>query len=209
MSGNPLTARPGLFALKIFCSVVFCTLFCFSPVAQADSWRPPNPSVSYESAAKDARFIVISSGKLSGLVNCSGSVYTKSSLTAAESWVKRWDKPLQNQLSPVTALVANGGWRVVTFDNYYSVGFGDEVIVFYDEAGNLLKKYSLESLLSETELSQVPRSVSSRWWRHKIQLDEKLGLLRVDIGLNAALMEKPKSIKTITFNLWDGERIDP
>jgi hypothetical protein len=126
----------------------------------------------------------------------------KQSDVAGAEWSKLWDKPLQNQISPVTALVANGGWRVVTFDNYYSVGFGEEVIVFYDEEGNLIKKYSLEALLSEKELGQVSRSVSSRWWRSKVEIDEPLGVLKIEIGLNQA---KSKVTKLISFNLMNGE----
>lgn len=130
----------------------------------------------------------------------------KSTAPGASSWIKIWDKPLQNEISPVTALVADSGWRVVTFDNYYSVGFGDEVIVFYDEKGDLLKKYSLESLLSETELNQVTRSVSSRWWRSQAAINEMLGLLKVEVKLNQGPV---KSIKLIVFNLLNGEVITP
>ncbi|MHC1761025.1 MAG: hypothetical protein AB9917_16265 [Negativicutes bacterium] len=188
----------------VFCIVALFTLMMsgLSPSAHADSWRPPKPTVTYESAALDARFIVTSSGRSDTLFACSGAIYLKE---AGESeWTKVWSKPLQNHLSPVTALVANRGWRVVTFDNYYSVGYGDEVVVFYDEKGEVLKKYSLESLLSETELKQVPRSISSRWWRSKATLEESLGLLKVEV---AQRREQQRWIKPILFNLLDGEII--
>ena len=190
-----------------FCFAALLIVFgCLSPTAHADSWMPPKPTATYESSALDARFVVTSSGRPDTLFACSGALYVKRSQVAGAEWSKLWDKPLQNQLSPVTALVANGGWRVVTFDNYYSVGFGEEVIVFYDEEGNLLKKYSLEALLSEKELSQVSRSVSSRWWRSKVEIDEPLGVLKVEIGLNQA---KKKLTKFISFNLLNGELLTP
>ena len=101
------------------------------------------------------------------------------------------------------------GWRVVTFDNYYSVGYGEEVIVFYDEQGKLLKKYSLEALLSPMELGQVSRSVSSRWWRKAAVIDEALGLLKVQVGLNQGEHGRIAATKTISFNLLDGEILTP
>ena len=185
-----------------FVAVFSLMMSGLNPSAHADSWRPPKPTVTYESAALDARFIVTSSGRSDTLFACSGTMYLKE--TGNSDWTKTWSKPLQNRLSPVTVLVANGGWRVITFDNYYSVGFGDEVVVFYDEKGELLKKHSLESLLSETELKQVPRSVSSRWWRSKATLDESLGLLKVEV---AQRQNQQRWTKAILFNLIDGEII--
>lgn len=176
------------------------------PVAHADSWMPPKPSVTYESETRDARFIVTTSTRQDILYASSGALYVRKSGTGDAEWLRIWNKTLQNQVSPVTALVANGGWRVITFDNYYSVGYGAEVIVFYDEKGDLLKKYSLESLLSDTELSQVPRSVSSRWWRSKAEIDETLGLLKVEVTLRHG--DAPAK-KPISFNLLNGEMITP
>ncbi len=176
------------------------------PVAHADSWMPPKPSVTYESADRDARFIVTTSASPDLLFASSGALYVKKSGSGDADWPRIWIKPLQNRLSPVTALVANGGWRVITFDNYYSVGYGDEVIVFYDEKGDLLKKYSLESLLSAAELKQVPHSISSRWWRSKTEIDETLGLLKVEVALRHGNAPAKKSI---SFNLLNGEMITP
>ena len=146
---------------------------------------------------------------MASLASSSGAMSVSKSTDDNVSWIEIWRQPLQNQLSPVTALVANGGWRVVTFDNYYSVGYGEEVIVFYDEQGKLLKKYSLEALLSPMELGQVSRSVSSRWWRKAAVIDEALGLLKVQVGLNQGEHGRIAATKTISFNLLDGEILTP
>ncbi len=181
------------------CSLFFLlTLLCLLPAAHADSWLPPKPSVTYESLSGDARFIVTASPRSDSLITCRGAAWIKSS---DSEWRQLWDKPLQNRLSPVTAVVANGGWRIVTFDNYYSVGYGDEVIVFYNETGDLIKKYALEDLLSKEELDRVPRSVSSRWWRSQVRLDEALGVLTVDVVQSYA---DKRSIKSISFDLGNG-----
>jgi len=173
-------------------------------IVHADSWLPPKPSATYESAAQDARFVVTASARPEALLTCSGEMYAKITDGPTTNWTRVWNAPLQN--CPVTAVVANGGWRAVTFDSWYSAGFGDEVIVFYDEKGTLLKKHSLESLLSEEELKKVPRSISSRWWRAKISLNDRFGLLRVDITQNP---DKTNSPKPIAFDLMTGEVIAP
>lgn len=178
-------------------------LFCLLPAAYADSWLPPKPSVTYESLNGDARFIVTASGRTNSLVGCRGALLVKND---GGQWHQLWDKPLQNRLSPVTAVVANGGWRIVTFDNYYSVGYGAEVIVFYNEAGDLIKKYSLEDLLSKEELDRVPRSVSSRWWRNRVRLDDTLGVLSVDVVQSYG---DKRSIKSISFDLGNGGILSP
>jgi hypothetical protein len=196
--------------LRYFCSLVLvAACFGISTVAQADSWLPPKASVTYESTAKDARFTVLVKLTPASLASCSGVMSVNKGSAANAIWVEVWRQPLQNQLSPVTALVANAGWRVVTFDNYYSAGYGGEVIVFYDEQGNLLKKYSLEALLSPTELGQVSRSVSSRWWRRAASIDETLGLLKIQIGLNQGEQGRSTTTKDISFNLLDGEILSP
>jgi hypothetical protein len=73
-------------------------------------------------------------------------------------------------VSPVSALVADGGAYVVTFDNWHSVGFGDDVIVIYDQNGKLLKSLSLADILPGEYVKALPRSVSSLWWagEHRI-----------------------------------------
>jgi hypothetical protein len=186
------------------CLVVFVLgLLCLLPAAHADSWLPPKPSVTYESAAGDARFTVTTSGRTNSLVGCRGTLLVKND---DSQWHQLWDKPLQNPLAPVRAVVADGGWRVITFDNYYSVGYGDEVIVFYNETGDLIKKYSLEDLLSKEELDRIPRSVSSRWWRSQVRLDEPLGVVTVDVVQSSA---DKRSLKSISFDLGNGRVLSP
>ncbi len=197
------------FSRHFCCLALSAVCLGFSTVAHADSWLPPKPIVTYESAAKDARFTVTTKVSPTSLASCSGTMSVNKGSANKAIWIELWRQPLQNQLSPVTALVANGGWRVVTFDNYYSVGYGEEVIVFYDEQGNLLKKYSLESLLSPTELGQVSRSVSSRWWRKAAVIDDALGLLKVQVGLNQGEQGRTATTKIISFNLLDGEILTP
>jgi hypothetical protein len=58
-----------------------------------------------------------------------------------------WEQNLSNMISPITAFVSDDGKYVVTLDNWYGLGHGDDVIAFYKKEGQI-KKYSLEQALS-------------------------------------------------------------
>lgn len=75
-----------------------------------------------------------------------------------------WSSPLSNDVAPADAIVTDAGNYVVTFDNWHSVGYGDDVLAIYDSGGTLVHKYSLEDLLGE-DVKRVEKSVSSRWWQ--------------------------------------------
>jgi len=62
--------------------------------------------------------------------------------TRESSWrrVARWR--LVNEVSPVSALVANDG-SVATFDNWHAMGYGDDVVAIYRCDGSLVRKFAL------------------------------------------------------------------
>jgi hypothetical protein len=77
-----------------------------------------------------------------------------------------WTIPLVNEVSPVDALVSDNGDYVVTFDNWHSVGYGDDAVVIYRAAdGSLVKKFALTDFLTESDFNELSRSVSSIWWQ--------------------------------------------
>jgi hypothetical protein len=73
------------------------------------------------------------------------------------------DVPLRNAVSPAFAIVTDDGY-LVTFDQWFRLGLG-EVIAFYRPSGTLIRAVSIEELYTPDKLAQIPRSVSSRWWR--------------------------------------------
>lgn len=75
-----------------------------------------------------------------------------------------WEKKLINRISPVVAIVANDGSSVVTFDNWYSNGYGIDVMVVYNKNGGLVKRYKLEDF-SPIPINDFEMSISSLWWR--------------------------------------------
>lgn len=86
-------------------------------------------------------------------------------------WSLVWDRPLVNEVGPVSALVSDAGDYVVTFDNWHSVGLGDNVVVLYDARGMVIRSLALTDIVPETYAAALPRSVSSLWWAgdHRIE----------------------------------------
>ena len=65
-----------------------------------------------------------------------------------------WAAELSNKAAPIDVLVTDDGRHVITFDNWYGVGYGDDVVAFYS-GGRQLAKYSLEQILSEREIGRA------------------------------------------------------
>ncbi len=78
--------------------------------------------------------------------------------------VEIWNKKLINRIAPVSALVSNDGSRVVTLDNWHSMGYGLDVLAAYNEKGELVKRFQLDHF-SIFPLNEYEFSVSSIWWR--------------------------------------------
>jgi hypothetical protein len=91
---------------------------------------------------------------------------------AGNRYEQLWRKPLVNEVAPVSALVSDVDGSFVTFDNWHSMGRGDDVIAIYSGSGELRRKFKLTDILSERELEGLPRSVSSiRWGGEHYLLD--------------------------------------
>lgn len=93
----------------------------------------------------------------------------------------------------VDAYVFDDG-RVLTLDEWFSVGLGDFVAVFYSAKGERVWSKTLEELLGEGLANQAPRSISSRWWRAapaevEIRVDREAGT-------------------TLLLTLWNEDRLE-
>jgi TonB family protein len=107
-----------------------------------------------------------------------GELFRKAS---GGTWLRvaRWR--LVNEVAPVSALVANDG-TVVTFDNWHSMGYGDDIVVIYRADGTLVRKLGLADILDEEDISQLRHSVSSIWWSGAHRLDHEKRLLILEIA---------------------------
>ncbi len=92
-----------------------------------------------------------------------------------------WREGLRNDIAPASAMVSNSGDYVVTFDNWYSTGYGENTIVIYGPGGKFVREFALSDLLPEAAVQALPRSVSSIWWGqdHRFDASGKYLVLRI------------------------------
>jgi hypothetical protein len=75
-----------------------------------------------------------------------------------------WEQNLINRIAPVNALVSDNGKYLVTFDNWHSMGYGVDVMVYYNGKGELIKRHMLEDI-SPFAINTYKITISSIWWR--------------------------------------------
>ena len=126
-----------------------------------------------------------------------------------EEWIKVWDVPLANDVAPVSALVAPDGSHVVTFDNWHSVGYGENVIVIYDVGGALVRSLTLTELLGEDYIEALPRSVSSVRWKKAAQYSPLYDQLHLDVLVPKIDREQETETVRWTIGLRNGSIVPP
>lgn len=121
-------------------------------------------------------------------------------------WLTIWEGPLVNEVAPVSALVANDGAHVVTFDNWHSLGHGEHVVVIYRGDGSVVRSFKLTDILPKDYVRVLPQSVSSLWWsgKHALSADERTLVLKVVAPSAGALPHKPRSFVDVTIDLATG-----
>ena len=94
------------------------------------------------------------------LAPCIGKLYRDTTLI--------WEKTLLNDVNPVFAIISNDGSSVATFDNWYSLGYGVNVFVVYNDKGEAKRTYKLEEI-SPFPLNDYMTSISSIHWRKGVR----------------------------------------
>lgn len=151
---------------------------CFSPsiAAHADSWLPPETR-TYLSEDATFKLTIIPKNIGSALEYFDQKVANDPTLEigylpagilersdAQGGWTELWHTQLVNEVSPVSAVISEDGEYVATFDNWHSMGWGDDVIAVYGKGGSTLYTYSLTDLIPDYYLKSLPRTVSSLNW---------------------------------------------
>jgi hypothetical protein len=182
-----------LFTVRLLAVLLFGVAFAWVP-AWADSWILPSTR-AYESANGQFRLTVEPAPIDSQLDYFREEIAASERGTpvdrpapigllerrSANGWAPVWAVPLVNPVAPVDALVADDGKHVVTFDNWFSTGFGEHVIVLYDAAGTVVRSMALTELLPEAYFEALPRSVSSLQWREGADFSPDGTLLELDV----------------------------
>lgn len=163
---------------------------------RADSWSLPDIS-THTSADGRYRFTVTPralsgqyeyfsdkvEGKLKSGALAGGNESARGQLQrrSGSKWKDEWEKELLNDVAPVDVLVSKSG-HVVTFDNWHTMGYGDDVIVVYDASGALVCSLGLHDLLPAEVVDNLPRSVSSIRWRKGERFSDDQRLLTITIA---------------------------
>lgn len=195
--------------------------------AHADSWRLPKKEKYYSPNKK--YYLEVTPKKLEsqlkyfedkveGRENAGALKEVKDNRAKGAFYVRRavvgYSKkrafPLLNGVSPVSALVSNTGDYFVTFDNWHSVGYGDNVVVIYRSNGDLIKKFGLEDLLTEGDIETLPHSTSSINWDGEHYIDEGHGLLVLRIVSNRkSPWETGAKFHELKIDLATGRPLEP
>lgn len=104
---------------------------------------------------------------------------------------KVWGRDLINEVAPVDVLVPDACDYVVTLDNWYHSGYGDDIVVIYGTEGDLVKQFSLEELLGPEDIRRISYSVSSRIWLKKAYIDGRTKTLHIEFRPQNAVDTRP------------------
>jgi len=189
-------------------------------VAFADSWAPPTERTDL-SADGTVRFTVTPRA-IDDILDYFQDQIDRRPLNGSEphgllarsgsdgDWTTIWEANLVNDVAPTSALVTNSADYVVTFDNWHSVGYGDDVVVIYNSMGEVVRSFGLTDFLSEDHLLSIPRSASSIWWGgdHHFSADETRLVLKI-IAPGTGMRAENGEYLDIDVNLSDGSIVTP
>ncbi|MBD58793.1 MAG: hypothetical protein CL808_01540 [Citromicrobium sp.] len=180
---------------SLICLALALLALSTTSAALADSWAPPRTQVVL-SQNETYRLTIEPSPIDSALQYFSEEVEAREAGEKVErpgpiallerrandgSWSQVWLTRLVNNVSPVSALVADDGSHIVTFDNWHSVGFGEHVIVIYNARGELIRSIQLSDFLPQAYIDALPTSTSSMRWSHDKRLTDGGEFLELDV----------------------------
>jgi len=213
--------------ISIFIVFFFVSAALLAAAVSADEWALPKKKKYYSSNRK--YYLEVTPKQLESQLKYFENKVDKKENTGAVSGVKdnrakaalyvrrsdghysrKSEFALVNEVSPVTALVSNDGNYVVTFDNWHSVGYGDDVVVLYRSNGVVIKKFALGDLLTEGDIETLPRSVSSIWWGgdHYIHDSNRLLVLKI-ISNRKNPWEDGATFRELKMELATGRTLEP
>lgn len=183
----------------VFRCLVLVALALFPAWAGADDWMQPTTETTV-SASGQYRVTVVPRPH-------AGPLARVERLMSPGQWESVWHEALVNAVAPVSVLLADDASYLVTFDNWASVGYGEDVVVIYDRGGKLVRKLSLEQILPPERLRLVPMSVSSRWWGGKHRLVDGDRVLELQVFKSRRDPGASPEFAPMRIRLSDGELI--
>lgn len=211
----------------ILCRIGIGVFLLFAAVAaHADSWLPPEEQ-TYFSPDGAVRLTVTPRDITSPLdyfedhvegrepagVRRGGNVHPRGLLERRGvdgRWSTIWETRLVNEVAPVSALVANSGEHVVTFDNWHFMGHGNDAVVIYGPGGVVVRSLGLDGLMPEDYVAALPASVSSIDWGgdHSLSEDETRLILKIVIP-GSGRSSRDYEHLDLALRLADGSVVEP
>ncbi|HKS36600.1 MAG TPA: hypothetical protein VJW76_05385 [Verrucomicrobiae bacterium] len=121
-------------------------------------------------------------------------IYAKGSLLKKEDNGQTtlvWERRLYNLWAPMEVLISNSGKFVVTIDDWGGNRFSTNAVVIYNAKGNLIKRFAVSDILTESEREKVIRSPSGDFWGGGHRIEESRNLLVLRIVTNKKMPTEP------------------
>lgn len=80
-------------------------------------------------------------------------------------WESIWQSDLLNDITPLSVAVSDDGQYVATFGDWDGYGYGPNIIVIYDDKGNIKRNIRLENFLPDYYIDVLPTSSCGRSWK--------------------------------------------
>jgi hypothetical protein len=120
-----------------------------------------------------------------------------------------WEGPLANRVGPTSALLANGGKYLVTFNDWGEGGMSDCIVAIYDWHGSLVRKFGIEQFLPPEYAAQLPRYLNSLEWGGVHRLVEHDTLVELQVAEPGQRHGARTRFLPLRIRLADGEVLAP
>ena len=143
---------------------------------------------------------------------CWGSLYARDGQT--DAYHLQWRNALVNDIAPHSAFVSNDGKFVATTDEYGRLGHGNNVVVIYNEEGEVVRKFALSAFLtlSANDTERVPETQKSIWWGGAHRINSQKGVLELEVWDSGDPFDPvsvgPVKYRKVWISLSGGEILD-
>lgn len=205
--------------LSIFALCAAAVAFVTPAPVRADRWPAPYQETYVSESGKfrlivdpateaeaDAYFDNQHTGFSPQQPNATAKLQT---LSQSGLWENTWQGSLENVIAPTHAMVSDDGRYVVTFDNWYSTGHGENVLVIYREDGSLVRSMELTDIVPQYYKDTLPHSVSSVNWLSDARFVENNEAIILEIlGPGSQYLEaRDEDIVSLKIDLNSGELV--
>jgi hypothetical protein len=136
---------------------------------------------------------------------CSGRLRKAS----AGNWIEVWSRELPNQTAPEKALISRDGGFVVTVNNLFAGGYGDDAMVIYDRTGKVTRSLALMDFCPDVQPPSIPDSAEGahivRGWGRADSIDEGRKELVLSMAPRAADSSREDDLLEVRIRLATGE----